>query len=161
MAPVHSQSLRILHNPRYAGVYYRGRTHTRKDAQGRVHVRKLPQEEWDVLLPNSHPGYISWEQFQRNQQRLLENSQAHGKDRRHSPPGEGPALLQGIAICGVCGERMTVRYHSVQEGLTPIYVCQREGIERIWRSVQHLSNCNWRPGRPAGGMQLRGKQLDF
>jgi DNA invertase Pin-like site-specific DNA recombinase len=138
MAPVHSQSLRILHNPRYAGVYYRGRTHTRKDAQGRVHVRKLPQEEWDVLLPNSHPGYISWEQFQRNQQRLLENSQAHGKDRRHSPPGEGPALLQGIAICGVCGERMTVRYHSVQEGLTPIYVCQREGIERVERICQYI-----------------------
>jgi DNA invertase Pin-like site-specific DNA recombinase len=130
MAPVHSQALRILHNPRYAGAFYRGRTHRRKDAQGRVHVRNLPQEQWDVLLPDSHPGYISWEQFQRNQQRLRENSQAHGKDRRHSPPGEGPALLQGISICGVCGGRMTIHYHSSKQGPTPVYVCQREAIER-------------------------------
>ena len=31
---------------------------------------------------------------------------------------------------------MTVRYHSVKEGLTPIYVCQREGIERVERICQ-------------------------
>jgi DNA invertase Pin-like site-specific DNA recombinase len=126
----HSRALRILHNPRYAGVFFRGRTRTRKDGQGHVHTRQLPQEQWDVLLPNSHPGYISWEQFQRHQQRLRENSQAQGKDRRHSPPGEGPALLQGIALCGVCGARMGVRYQSSKAGPAPVYVCQRDGIER-------------------------------
>ena len=130
MPLVHSRALQILHNPRYAGVFFRGRTRTRKDAQGRVHTRHLPQEQWDVLLPDSHPGYISWEQFQRNQQRLRENSQAQGQDRRHSPPGEGPALLQGIAICGVCGGRMGVRYQSSKAGPAPVYVCDREGIER-------------------------------
>jgi DNA invertase Pin-like site-specific DNA recombinase len=126
----HSRALEILHNPRYAGVFFRGRTRTRKDGQGRAHTRLLPQEQWDVLLPNSHPGYISWEQFQRHQQRLRENSQAQGQDRRHSPPGEGPALLQGIAICGVCGQRMGVRYQSSKAGPAPVYVCDREGIER-------------------------------
>jgi DNA invertase Pin-like site-specific DNA recombinase len=127
---VHSQALKILHNPRYAGVFFRGRTRTRKDGQGHVRTRLLPQEQWDVLLPDSHPGYISWEQFQRHQQRLRENSAAQGQDRRHSPPGEGPALLQGIAICGVCGERMGVRYQSSKAGPAPVYVCDREGIER-------------------------------
>lgn len=126
----HSRALRILHNPRYAGVFFRGQTRTRKDAQGHVHTRHLPQEQWDVLLPNSHPGYISWEQFQHHQQRLRENSQAQGQDRRHSPPGEGPALLQGIALCGVCGARMGVRYRSSKAGPAPVYVCQRDGIER-------------------------------
>lgn len=125
----HSRALRILHNPRYAGVFFRGQTRTRKDAQGHVHTRHLPQEQWDVLLPNSHPGYISWEQFQHHQQRLRENSQAQGQDRRHSPPGEGPALLQGIALCGVCGARMGVRYRSSKAGPAPVYVCQRDGIE--------------------------------
>jgi hypothetical protein len=129
MPLVHSRALRILHNPRYAGVFFRGRTRTRKDAQGRARTRKLPQEQWEVLLPNSHPGYISWEQFQRNQQRLRENAQAHGQDRRRSPPGEGPALLQGLAICGICGEPMTVRYRSGKTGPAPIYICQRKGIE--------------------------------
>lgn len=126
----HSRALRILHNPRYAGVFFRGQTRTRKDGQGHVHTRQLPQEQWDVLLPNSHPGYITWEQFQHHQQRLRENSQAQGQDRRHSPPGEGPALLQGIALCGVCGNRMGVRYRSSKTGPAPVYVCQRDGIER-------------------------------
>ncbi len=134
----HSRALRILHNPRYAGAFFRGRTKTRKDLEGKRHTRLLPQEEWDVLLPDVHPGYISWQQFQRNQQRLRDNAQAQGKDRRRSPAGEGPALLQGITICGVCGARMTVRYHSTKRGLAPDYVCQREGIERSEPTCQSI-----------------------
>jgi len=126
----HSRALRILHNPRYAGAFFWGRTKTRKDLEGKRHTHLLPQDQWDVLLPDSHAGYISWEQFQRNQQCLRDNAQAYGKDRRHRPPGEGPALLQGIAICGICGARMSVRYHKTKHGLAPDYVCQREGIER-------------------------------
>ena len=59
------------------------------------------------------------------------NRQAHGEDRRNGPPREGPALLQGLVICGRCGNRMTVRYHDVSHGkrLYPEYVCQREHIE--------------------------------
>lgn len=124
----HPRALKALHNPRYAGVYFRGRTRTRKDAQGRGHTTRMPQDQWEVLLPDSHPGYISWEQYQRNQQRLRENSQAQGSERRKSPPGEGPALLQGLAICGLCGDRMTVRYRQRQGVLLPDYTCQREGI---------------------------------
>ncbi len=131
LAPIHTRALQILHNPRYAGAFCRGRTQTHKDVEGRVHRHQVAQEKWAVLLPNFHPGYISWEQFQRNQQRLRENSHAHGKDRRRSPPGEGPALLQGITICGICGQRMTVRYHSNKAGLTPTYVCQQEGIQCV------------------------------
>jgi len=123
----HSRALKTLHNPRYAGAFFRGRTRTRKSPQGNVRTGWLPQEEWEVLLPDSHPGYITWEQYQRHQQRLLENAQTQGNDRRKSPPGEGPALLQGIAICGVCGERMTQRYRSSPAGLKPIYRCQKEG----------------------------------
>lgn len=129
-ALTHTRALQILHNPRYAGAFCRGRNHTHRDVEGRVHRQRVAQEKWAVVLPNSHPGYISWEQFQRNQRRLRENSNAHGKDRRRSPPGEGPALLQGITICGICGQRMTVRYHGSKAGLTPTYQCQQEGIQR-------------------------------
>src|SRR5437016_5594038 len=45
------------------------------------------------------------------------------------PPREGPALLQGIIICGRCGHRMTVRYHTRGSGQVPTYACQRDGIE--------------------------------
>jgi hypothetical protein len=90
----------------------------------------LPREEWIALMRDAHPGYIRWEDFERNQELLLENSAAHGDDRRRSPPREGPALLQGLVICGRCGVRMTVRYRQQANDLRPIYVCQRDGIRR-------------------------------
>ena len=122
---VHPRVLGVLHNPRYTGAFVFGRTKVRKTADGRITQPMLPQDQWHTLLPDTHPGYITWEQYQRNQQRLRESSQAHGEDRRRSPPGEGPALLQGMILCGVCGKRMTVRYHSRKKGLRPHYVCQR------------------------------------
>jgi hypothetical protein len=91
---------------------------------------RLPREEWIALMPGAHARYITWEQFEDNQRRLRENSQAHGGDRKQSPAREGPALLQGLAICGVCGERMTVRYNLRNGKLLPTYVCQKQGIER-------------------------------
>jgi DNA invertase Pin-like site-specific DNA recombinase len=108
---VHSRALQVLHNPRYAGTFFHGRTHTTSGPDGRLHTKKQPIEDWQTLLPNAHAGYITWDQYQRNQVRLRENAQALGIDRRQSPPGEGPALLQGLVLCGVCGQRMTVRYH--------------------------------------------------
>jgi DNA invertase Pin-like site-specific DNA recombinase len=125
----HSSALRILHNPRYAGAFFFGRTRQRRHAElGHVSER-LPREEWTALIPDAHAGYISWADFEANQRRLRENAQALGPDRRRSPPREGPALLQGLVVCGICGDRMTVRYHLTRGGLWPTYVCQRAGIE--------------------------------
>ena len=126
---VHSHVLRVLHNPRYAGAYVFGRSQTRKKLEGGVTVKWLPREEWDTCLPGAHAGYLSWEEYENNQRRLRESAQAWGTDRRQSPPREGPALLQGLVICGRCGNRMTVRYHVYRSRLAPHYVCQRYGIE--------------------------------
>ncbi|MCZ2076477.1 MAG: zinc ribbon domain-containing protein [Bryobacterales bacterium] len=41
-------------------------------------------------------------------------------------------------ICGRCGKRMTVRYHSRRGQLVPDYVCQREGIEHGEPICQHI-----------------------
>ena len=60
-------------------------------------------------------------------------------DRRKSPPREGPALLQGLVVCGICGSRMTVRYHARQEHLVPEYVCQRDGIEHAISIASELA----------------------
>jgi DNA invertase Pin-like site-specific DNA recombinase len=125
----HSHVLRILHNPRYAGAFVYGRTHTRKTVDGGKHLRKVPRDQWDTLIPDAHVGYLSWDEYEQNQKRLHESAQAIGADRRRGPPREGPALLQGLVVCGRCGNRMTVRYHSRHGHLCPEYVCQREGIE--------------------------------
>ena len=90
------------------------------------------------MLPNHHEGYISWEAYQDNQGRLRKAAQAYGAERRKSPPREGPALLQGLVICGICGCRMTVRYHMRQGNLYPDYVCQRRNVEYGAPRCQHL-----------------------
>jgi len=125
----HSRALQVLHNPRYAGAFFFGRSRQKKQAGPGGFIR-LPREEWIALLPNAHPGYISWEEFEENQRRLHENAQALGAERKKTPPREGPALLQGLVICGVCGDRMTVRYNYRCGALIPTYVCQQAGIRR-------------------------------
>ena len=123
----HTGSLHMLHNPRYAGAFAFGRNRVRRRADGGTSIRKVPRDEWHVLIPGAHEGYISWEEYEDNQRRLRESAQAHGQDRKKSPPREGSALLQGIVLCGVCGRRMTVRYCSNRGGTHPEYACQIEG----------------------------------
>jgi len=137
-----SRVLQVLHNPRYAGAFAFGRTRTRTWPDGRSHTKKLPMDEWQVLIPNHHEGYITWEEYQDNQRRLRNAAQAQGTERRKSPPREGPALLQGLAICGVCGKRMTVRYHERRGVLYPDYVCQRRYTEYGEKRCQHLPGKN-------------------
>lgn len=101
-------------------------------------IERAPREEWEELIREAHAGYIDWDEYEQNQRRLHDNCQAYGKDRRKSPPREGPAWLQGLMICGRCGKRMTVRYHSRRGQLVPDYVCQREGIEHGEPICQHI-----------------------
>jgi hypothetical protein len=98
----------------------------------------MPQEQWRVLIKEAHPGYISWEAFEENQQRLRQNQQAP-VGQRGSPPREGPSLLQGLVICGRCGRRMTVRYHQRAGQLSPDYVCQNLGVENAHAICQDVS----------------------
>ena len=108
----HHAVLRVLHNPRYAGVLHlRPAPPSASSPGGKNTSRQLPREEWISFIPGAHPGYITLDQHEANLARLAANAAAHGRDRAAGPPREGPALLQGIIICGRCGLRMTVRYH--------------------------------------------------
>jgi len=125
-----SRVLQILHNPRYAGAFVYGRHQTRPTPAGHEY-RTVPREEWAVLIRDAHPGYITWAAFEHNLERLLANAWAFGEERRRvGPPREGPALLQGLVVCGRCGERMTLRYHAWRKRLIPEYVCQHQRIQR-------------------------------
>lgn len=135
--PALSTVLCTLHNPRYAGAYAYGRTEVRQLPDGTCRHRKIPQHEWRVLLKDFHPGYISWEQFERNQRTLQNNCNARNP-QRSTPPREGAALLQGLVICGCCGRRMTVRYYRYQQQSFPIYQCQSDGIEHARRICQSI-----------------------
>jgi len=123
-----SRAANALHNPWYAGAYAYGRGRWRKQADGRTRHERLPKSEWHALIKDAHPGYISWEEHERIEQRLQESAKALAWERRQSPPREGPALLQGRAVCGLCGNRMHVHYNLRRGGqLVPNYVCFGRG----------------------------------
>jgi DNA invertase Pin-like site-specific DNA recombinase len=132
----HHDVLRVLHQPAYAGAYVFGRTHVTRTADSKIHIEDVPRSEWIALVKDAHVGYITWEDYEKNEAQLAVNSQAYAPER-FSPPREGPALLQGLLICGTCGERMTVRYH--QRGgqrIVPDYLCAHKSIERGERPCQ-------------------------
>ena len=122
----HQRVLAILHNPTYAGAYAYGRSQTRIQAlpDEMTHVkrrtRRASPDDWPILLLDAYPGYITWDQFQRNSQRLDDNRTFRPEERRGAVR-EGAALLQGIVLCGQCGRRMTIRY--LDDGVTPVYRC--------------------------------------
>jgi DNA invertase Pin-like site-specific DNA recombinase len=138
---IHNTTLKVLRNPRYAGAFCYGRTHTSKRLDGSLRVETVPQQEWPFLFRDAHVGYISWQEYEANCQQLQRNRQTFGGDRRHGPAREGSALLQGLTICGKCGNRMTLRYHQGEKGtrLIPEYLCQKERVEHAAEQIcQHI-----------------------
>jgi DNA invertase Pin-like site-specific DNA recombinase len=136
----HGRILDVLHNPAYAGAYVYGRTETRTHPRPgeppriKGYQRRIAQEQWSILLPEAHPGYISWAQFQRNQQRLDDNRTWRPNERRGAVR-EGAALLQGIVLCGRCGRRKGVRY--LDDGV-PCYVCCQVHNQMAGQTCQSL-----------------------
>jgi DNA invertase Pin-like site-specific DNA recombinase len=117
-----SAANRVLHNPRYAGVYAYGRRRYRRMPDGRRQVQQLEPEEWTACLPGAHPGYITWERHEENLRLLAAN--AAGYDAaRGVPPRDGVALLQGRGVCGICGSKLQVRYRSSRGRNEVWYVC--------------------------------------
>ncbi len=142
----------FLTNPAYAGafVFGRRRDDKRLDANGRliIRTRELPRSEWAVLIPDHHPGFVTWERYERIQDQLRANwrpPRGHGGGAVR----EGTALLQGRVRCGRCGRMMQVGY-SGTTGDTPRYICGRSkqlyGGERGCQSV--------------GGRRLENRVLD-
>jgi hypothetical protein len=131
----HWRVLRTLHNPRYAGAFAYGQRRTRKTAEGKTTTRAVPREQW-TLIADAHPGYITFEQYEHNLRTLQANATAHGTDRLGGPAREGTALLQGLAVCGRCGQRMTVRYHTRKGVHVPDYQCVRKNIQTAGEKCQ-------------------------
>jgi DNA invertase Pin-like site-specific DNA recombinase len=124
--PVYNTIWHMLRNPMYAGAYAFGKTESRtKVVNGRArksegHIKTL--ETWMVLIRDHHPGYISWEQFERNQSMLADN--AHMKSRMEPKAGRGGrSLLAGLLRCRRCGRMLHVAY-SGTHGEVPRYHCR-------------------------------------
>jgi DNA invertase Pin-like site-specific DNA recombinase len=131
----HRETLRLLlRRPAYAGVYTWGRrTVDRRRAvpgqRGSARIERAAQD-CPVFLPDNHPAYLSWEQYQSNLRRL--------QQQRTRGPVPGPArttaaLVAGLVVCGVCGCRMQTRYTP-----TLRYDCQRHALDYAASACQSL-----------------------
>ncbi|MFO0702130.1 MAG: recombinase family protein [Nitrospira sp.] len=128
----------MLKNPLHAGAYTYGRraTDARRKVAGRPGTGRtvVPPEECMVFLKDRFPGYISWDQFERNQARLKANRSVA---EEAGAPKHGPSLLSGLAVCGKCGCRMTVRYQGPVN--KHAYVCSRRLTDYGEESCQSLA----------------------
>ena len=131
----------VLTHPAYAGAYVYGRTKFERrlgdDGQIRTRRRVLPREQWQVLIEDHHPGYIDWDTYLANTEKIAANT----RPVRHEPGTgairEGCALLQGLAACGICGRRLAVFYQGPNKA-TPGYYCTGTGAMVDGRGTRHL-----------------------
>jgi DNA invertase Pin-like site-specific DNA recombinase len=121
--PVYGNIRCTLTNPVYAGAYAFGKTETRVKVVGgharRSSGHRKPSQEWKVLIRDHHPGYISWEEYERNQAMIAENT--HMKSGVEPKAGRGGrGLLAGLLRCRRCGRMLYVNY----AGTTIRYMCR-------------------------------------
>jgi DNA invertase Pin-like site-specific DNA recombinase len=120
-----SAVVEMLGNPAYAGAFAYGRR--QRDAALRLPGRpatgnrRKALADWIHLQPDVYPAYITWDQYQANQERIRQNGQQY-TERRARAQGiarHGAGLLQGLVVCGHCGLHMLTIYKQ-----TPRYTCR-------------------------------------
>ncbi len=116
----------ILRHPCYAGAYAYGRRCIAKElsrkGEVRTRTRKVPMDKWQVNIKDHHEGYITWEEYLKNCEKL-ENNRTNGKTTMLSGPSrEGRCLLQGLLLCSRCGRKISPRYGG-EGGKYPTYAC--------------------------------------
>jgi DNA invertase Pin-like site-specific DNA recombinase len=137
--PTLSAVMRFLTNPAYAGAYVYGRWHyageQRSAKTGKASAHLVPLAEWPVCIRAHHPGYVTWEEFVHNRERLRAN---WNRDGQPGVPRHGPALLQGLVSCGVCGRKMSVQHRAATDHRASSYLCARgyqDGDRHICQSM--------------------------
>jgi DNA invertase Pin-like site-specific DNA recombinase len=131
-----------LSHPAYAGAYVYGRTRKERylDRGGvlRQRSRRLPRDEWEVLIPDHHPGFIDWDTYLANQARIGTNIRPQARQPGTGAVREGCALLQGLATCGACGRKLAIFYAGPAK-CVPNYYCQGSAELVGGRGARHMS----------------------
>jgi len=139
-----------LTHPAYAGAYVYGRTRKERylDPAGalRQRSRRLPRDQWEVLIPDHHPGFTGWDTYQANQARISTNTRPQASQPGTGAVREGSALLQGLATCGKCGRKLAIFYTGPAR-CVPNYYCQGPAELVSGRGARHMS---------AGGQAIDG-----
>jgi DNA invertase Pin-like site-specific DNA recombinase len=126
--PTVAAILEILKNPAYAGAFVYGRSRTlREGPAGKVSTKRLPREQWRILVQDKYPPYIDWATFEKIQAMLQDNYAAYDRNQSRGVPRAGAALLHGLMYCGECGHKMVVQYKGGTRYLCN-YLRQTHGV---------------------------------
>jgi DNA invertase Pin-like site-specific DNA recombinase len=124
--PVYNTIHHMLTNPIYAGAYAFGRTASRVtiDAGRKKIVRgfRRIRSDWEVLINDHHEVYITWVEFERNQQLIADNANGNSFMSRGAIR-RGEALLAGLFRCGHRGRKLHVAYSGIN-GSAGRYHCR-------------------------------------
>jgi len=134
--PTYQMIQQVLTNPVYAGIFVYGRRvqQVQPGDPPRTLLHRLAREKWDIVVPGVYPAYIPEEQYDANRDTLRRNLY-NVAQRRPGAPREGPALLQGLVLCGRCGRRMTVSYGHDHAA----YVCRDAQMRYAERQCQSFA----------------------
>ena len=129
-----------LTHPAYAGAYVYGRTRDERylgpDGALRTRRRMLPRDQWEVLIPDHHPGFTDWDTYLANQAPHRHQHPPAGPPAGHR---RGPGRLRAAAGPG------HLRHLRPQAG----HLLPRTGQDRAELLLPGLCRAGRRPRRPA------------
>jgi len=119
----------ILTNPAYGGAYAYGKTERVTCYENGLSVRRTrrrPRDRWVALIPGTHEGYVSWEEFERIQKMIVGNRLSDCEPSGAARRGSG--LLTGLLRCRRCGRMLRVFYKGA-DGEVVRYACPRAYLD--------------------------------
>lgn len=125
----------LFKHPFYAGAYAWGRRKVdhRRRRPGQPSTGRIlqPQDQWDVLIRDRLPAYISWDKYVAIQEQVRQN-----KSTPSTPGAPRTSLLAGIVECGRCGWIMRMHQHSTCRARQ--YQCPSRMTEHDYTQCQRL-----------------------
>ena len=126
--PTYCNIYSILRNPAYGGAYAYGKTERvlcYEDGISQTRTRRRSRDRWVALIPRSHEGYVTWENFERAQ-RMIEGNRL--SDHTVGPARRGRGLLASTLRCRRCGRMLRV-YYKGPEGAIVRYACPKAHLD--------------------------------
>jgi hypothetical protein len=105
---------------RTAQAWHRCRPDDRSKTHGQEKAATVPRE---ILIKGHHEGYISWNDFERNQHLIADTVNRRSNMGRGSIR-HGEALLAGLFRCARCGKKLKAVYNN---RMNQRYACRAMG----------------------------------
>ena len=116
----------IVTNPFLAGAYVYGKSESRTTiVDGRIRRtsgHEVAVDQWQVVIPDHHPGYLDWASYRRHLSMIESN--AYMKPGARKSARGGRSLLAGLLRCRRCGHTLQISY-SGRDSASPNFRCLR------------------------------------